>query len=77
MGGVFPIIYTALNRTGMCVSCDFDVHWLYEGSCIYLCVGSGDGFSVDEHLFNYKALQEYILICCQHKDGGLLDKPDK
>lgn len=28
-------------------------------------------------LFNQYALQEYILICCQHKNGGLLDKPGK
>lgn len=28
-------------------------------------------------LFNQNALQEYILICCQHNNGGLLDKPGK
>lgn len=30
-----------------------------------------------EHLFNEEALQEYILGCCQHSQGGLLDKPGK
>lgn len=28
-------------------------------------------------LFNQHALQEYLLICCQDSDGGLLDKPEK
>lgn len=39
----------------------------------------GDGYSVniDELLFNRAALQEYILICCQKPNGGLLDKPGK
>lgn len=26
---------------------------------------------------NQEALQEYILICCQHSSGGLFDKPGK
>ena len=28
-------------------------------------------------LFNQKALQEYLLLCCQERDGGLRDKPSK
>lgn len=28
-------------------------------------------------LFNVTALQEYVLICCQRQQGGLIDKPDK
>ena len=28
-------------------------------------------------IFDQEALQEYILICCQHPFGGLLDKPGK
>ncbi|KAK0085641.1 hypothetical protein PV325_004713 [Microctonus aethiopoides] len=32
----------------------------------------------DDHwLFDQGALQEYLLICCQHPYGGLLDKPGK
>lgn len=27
--------------------------------------------------FNQESLQEYILYCCQHPHGGLLDKPGK
>nr|XP_023014805.1 protein farnesyltransferase subunit beta [Leptinotarsa decemlineata] len=30
-----------------------------------------------DHLFNECALQEYLLVCCQNPDGGLLDKPGK
>jgi protein farnesyltransferase subunit beta len=38
-----------------------------------------DGYTIniDELLFNREALQEYILICCQKPNGGLLDKPGK
>ncbi|KPJ18224.1 Protein farnesyltransferase subunit beta [Papilio machaon] len=32
---------------------------------------------VDKVLFNQGALQEYILICCQSPEGGLIDKPGK
>ncbi|EFX85095.1 hypothetical protein DAPPUDRAFT_194107 [Daphnia pulex] len=28
-------------------------------------------------LFNQEALQEYLLVCCQHPFGGLLDKPGR
>lgn len=31
----------------------------------------------DRLLFHQAALQEYILICCQHNNGGCLDKPTK
>jgi prenyltransferase beta subunit len=27
--------------------------------------------------FNQEALQEYVLYCCQHPEGGLIDKPGK
>lgn len=29
------------------------------------------------HLFDSRALQEYLLICCQNLHGGLLDKPGR
>jgi protein farnesyltransferase subunit beta len=29
------------------------------------------------NLFNRTKLQEYVLVCCQGKNGGLKDKPDK
>ncbi|XP_018568931.1 protein farnesyltransferase subunit beta [Anoplophora glabripennis] len=36
------------------------------------------GYSIpQDHLFDERALQEYILICCQNPSGGLLDKPGK
>lgn len=31
----------------------------------------------DKWLFNSNLLQEYVLICCQHQLGGLIDKPGK
>ncbi|XP_032686926.1 protein farnesyltransferase subunit beta isoform X1 [Odontomachus brunneus] len=34
-------------------------------------------FNSNYWLFNQEALQEYILVCCQHPHGGLLDKPGK
>lgn len=34
-------------------------------------------FNSNYWLFNQEALQEYLLICCQHPHGGLLDKPEK
>lgn len=38
-----------------------------------------DGYTIniDELLFNREALQEYVLICCQKPNGGLIDKPGK
>lgn len=27
-------------------------------------------------VFDVRALQEYIFICCQRQSGGLIDKPD-
>ena len=35
------------------------------------------GLSADNWMFHQGALQEYILICCQHPGGGLVDKPGK
>lgn len=26
-------------------------------------------------LFNQRALQKYLIVCCQEKEGGLRDKP--
>lgn len=34
-------------------------------------------FNSNYWLFNQEALQEYLLICCQHSQGGFLDKPEK
>lgn len=33
--------------------------------------------TTDSWLFDCNLLQEYVLICCQHKTGGLIDKPGK
>ncbi|CAH1790767.1 unnamed protein product, partial [Owenia fusiformis] len=36
-----------------------------------------DALSTEYWLFNQEALQKYILVCCQHHGGGLIDKPGK
>ncbi|OQR74103.1 protein farnesyltransferase subunit beta-like [Tropilaelaps mercedesae] len=36
-----------------------------------------DALPVDQWIFNQRALQEYILVCCQAPSGGLIDKPGK
>ncbi|XP_066254883.1 protein farnesyltransferase subunit beta [Euwallacea similis] len=36
-----------------------------------------EGLTPKGHLFDERALQEYILICCQNLQGGLVDKPGK
>ncbi|CAG9764707.1 unnamed protein product [Ceutorhynchus assimilis] len=38
---------------------------------------ANDGLKPQGHLFDERALQEYILICCQNPHGGLIDKPGK
>ena len=38
----------------------------------------GDQCIDDEHfLFHQESLQEYLLLCCQSVNGGLIDKPGK
>ncbi|KAK8735797.1 hypothetical protein OTU49_005318 [Cherax quadricarinatus] len=33
--------------------------------------------SAEHWMFHQEALQEYLLLCCQHQRGGLIDKPGK
>ncbi|XP_037025631.1 protein farnesyltransferase subunit beta [Bradysia coprophila] len=35
------------------------------------------GDLIERPIFDRRALQEYVLICCQRPEGGLLDKPGK
>jgi len=43
-----------------------------------LCTQEEDSsLSKDRWMFHQEALQEYILVCCQHNYGGLIDKPGK
>ncbi|BFZ06949.1 hypothetical protein BsWGS_09989 [Bradybaena similaris] len=42
------------------------------------CTDDDDqNLSASRWMFHQEALQEYILICCQHSYGGLIDKPGK
>lgn len=38
---------------------------------------SGVDKQMEHTLFDVEALQEYILLCCQKQNGGLIDKPGK
>ncbi|XP_059157217.1 protein farnesyltransferase subunit beta-like [Physella acuta] len=43
-----------------------------------MCTDDDDqNLSAERWMFHQEALQEYILICCQHPHGGLIDKPGK
>ncbi|XP_076164806.1 farnesyl transferase beta subunit [Ptiloglossa arizonensis] len=37
----------------------------------------GKVYNSNYWLFNQEAVQEYLLVCCQHHNGGLLDKPER
>ena len=41
------------------------------------CNEEGFTINIEDLLFHREALQEYILICCQKANGGLVDKPGK
>jgi hypothetical protein len=42
-------------------------------------VGASDdrNLSASRWMFDQRALQEYVLICCQDPLGGMVDKPGK
>ncbi|KAK6180951.1 hypothetical protein SNE40_008911 [Patella caerulea] len=42
-----------------------------------LCANEDPAVSANSWLFDQRALQEYLLVCCQHPNGGLIDKPGK
>ena len=70
-GGIFPIIHSILSLEG---------NDAYTSSCclIHFELILGDkGLSAERWMFFQEALQEYLLICCQHPKGGLIDKPGK
>ena len=62
---------TRLTSNGCSTSCD-----ARRALFNFLPICSG-GRAPDDLLFDRAALQEYILVCCQSPDGGLLDKPGK
>lgn len=42
-----------------------------------ILMNEGKIFNSKHWLFHQEALQEYILLCCQHASGGLIDKLEK
>ena len=41
------------------------------------CFPDDKVLSAENWLFHQKALQEYLLVCCQYPGGGLIDKPGR
>lgn len=44
---------------------------------LILCQNGDSAVSATNWMFDQQALQEYLLICCQHSLGGLIDKPGR
>ncbi|KAM7359519.1 farnesyl transferase beta subunit isoform 2-T2 [Cochliomyia hominivorax] len=51
--------------------------WVGATIPITQAIMANDGKSISKALFDVGALQEYILLCCQKPNGGLIDKPGK
>lgn len=77
-----PIIQAIISKQGKILN-TYTAYMIYlDNSYRYFCVCL---LFLEPHLshilrkplFDVNALQEYILICCQRPQGGLLDKPDK
>lgn len=51
--------------------------WVGATIPITQAIMANDGKPISKALFDIGALQEYILLCCQKPNGGLIDKPGK
>ncbi|XP_075146075.1 farnesyl transferase beta subunit [Haematobia irritans] len=51
--------------------------WVGATIPITQAIMNNDGKPLKKALFDVGALQEYILLCCQKSNGGLIDKPGK
>ncbi|XP_023293265.2 protein farnesyltransferase subunit beta [Lucilia cuprina] len=51
--------------------------WVGATIPITQAIMANDGKPISKSLFDVGALQEYILLCCQKPNGGLIDKPGK
>lgn len=69
-----PIVQALIKRNG--VSCHRCTNSFRCTNCLQFTEPLlGD--LIEKPIFDRRALQEYILICCQRPEGGLLDKPGK
>lgn len=50
---------------------------IYQSIESALYIADAQNLSAEHWMFSQEALQEYLLICCQHSRGGLIDKPGK
>ncbi|CDW57493.1 protein farnesyltransferase subunit beta [Trichuris trichiura] len=58
-------------------SCKFDISALFPRA-LQTTYSSFRNAEIDSMpMFDCKALQNYVLVCCQHTLGGLIDKPGK
>lgn len=72
-GATIPIIQALIQRNGLYLCCNASLHL---NNCPQFTEPSlGD--LIERPIFDRRALQEYILLCCQRPEGGLLDKPGK
>lgn len=51
--------------------------WVGATIPIIQAIISSKGKPIAKSLFDIGALQEYVLLCCQKSNGGLIDKPGK
>uniref|UniRef100_A0A1I8P731 Protein farnesyltransferase subunit beta n=1 Tax=Stomoxys calcitrans TaxID=35570 RepID=A0A1I8P731_STOCA len=51
--------------------------WVGATIPVTQAIMNNDGKPLAKALFDVGALQEYILLCCQKSNGGLIDKPGK
>lgn len=76
-GAIFPIVQALIAKKGSL----FDFYSKTKKSKLInsILIISEVHFTniLKKPTFNSTALQEYVLICCQRPQGGLLDKPDK
>lgn len=72
-GAVLPIVQSLINKNGKYI----DFNFIIYNYILYLFLEPLLRDIIKRPLFNRGALQEYVLICCQRPNGGLLDKPGK
>jgi protein farnesyltransferase subunit beta len=67
VGALFPIIHLVMKNSKLSTTSLQDTNT------------STTSLSTEnnEWLFDQIALQRYVLLCCQGKNGGLTDKPEK
>lgn len=75
-GAIVPIVQAIISKKGMknmkAKEDDLMIHQRYG----FLFSEPYLSRILKKPVFDVRALQEYIFICCQRPTGGLIDKPD-